>query len=146
MVVVLQLIVITSILVLGYTISTQENMVFYGIRKWAEKKDSEGKKWASPIFMCHWCQPSSFSIISFLVAFKLGIIHKFEWQLLFIYILNVCGSSLLNGLIWGFNQKQNAQKEYYESAKITQELMADEMLGHLNNEEKGDELFEKNQN
>lgn len=143
MILLFQLIIITSILVMGYTIATQEHMAFYSVRKWAEKKEAEGKKWAMPIFICHWCQPSTFSIIAFIFAYQLGVIEKIEWQLLLIYILNVGGSSMLNGLLWGFNQKQNAEKEYYESAKVTQELMGDEIVGKFDeNTNDNPELFE----
>ena len=110
-----ELIIITSILVLGYTIATQEGMVFYNIRQWAEKKKEQGSKLIEPAFLCHWCQPSSWALIAFAFAFGMGIIEKFEWNLLFYYVLTVCGSSLVNGLIWGYHLKSNADKELSES-------------------------------
>lgn len=121
----LELIAITSILVLAYTIATQEGMVFYNIREWAEKKKEQGHKWAEPIFICHWCQPSSWALIAFAFAFGMGIIEKFEWDLLFYYVLTVGGSSLVNGLVWGYHLKSNAEHDLLESAKETCDIVTD---------------------
>jgi len=120
-----ELIIITSILVLGYTIATQEGMVFYKIRDWAEIKKEQGHKWAEPLFLCHWCQPSSWALIAFAFAFGMGIIEKLEWNLILYYVLTVGGSSLLNGMIWGYHLKSNAEKELSESAKEMCEIVSD---------------------
>jgi hypothetical protein len=125
MILLLELIIITSILVLGYTIATQEDMVFHNVRVWAEIKKEQGHKWSEPLFLCHFCQPSSWALISFAFAFGIGIIEKLEWNLILYYVLTVCGSSLLNGLIWGYHLKSNAEKELSESAKETCEIISD---------------------
>lgn len=125
MILLAKLISITSILVLGYTIVTQEGMALYSIREWAMRKKEEGKKWAEPLFICHWCQPSSWSLISFGFSFGLGIINRFEWNLVFYYILTVGGSSLLNGLVWGYHLKTDAQTDFYKSASETAETITE---------------------
>lgn len=125
MILLFELIAITSILVLGYTIATQEGMVFYKVREWAEKKKEQGNKLVEPVFICHWCQPSSWALIAFAFAFGMGIITKFEWSLFFYYVLTVGGSSLLNGLVWGFHLKSNAEHDFLESAKETCDMVSD---------------------
>lgn len=135
MILLLKLIFITSLLVLGYTVATQENMVFHGIRKWAEKKKENGSKWAEPLFLCHWCQSSSWSLISFAFAFGLGIIQSFTWSIFIYYILTVCGSSLLNGFVWGFHLKQNAEKECAESIKEVADILIENGYEEYDTEE-----------
>ena len=125
MILLFELIAITSILVLGYTIATQEGMVFYNVREWAEKKREQGHKWTTPVLLCYWCQPSSWALLAFVFAFGMGIITKLEWNLLFYYVLTVGGSSLLNGLIWGFHLKSNAEHDFLESAKETCDMASD---------------------
>ena len=120
-----ELIIITSILVLGYTIATQEDMVFHNVRVWAEIKKEQGNKLIEPLFLCHWCQPSSWALIAFAFAFGMGIIEKFEWNLIFYYVLTVGGSSLVNGLVWGYHLKSNADKELSESMRDTCDIISD---------------------
>lgn len=99
----LKLIAITSILVLGYTAASQEGMVLYPIRQWAEKQNM---KWVEPFFLCHWCMPSVWTAIGFLFAWRIGIVHFCHWSInyIFWYILTVCGSSMVCGLVWAFYQ------------------------------------------
>lgn len=110
----LKLIGITSLLVLGYTIITQEGMGLYSIRQWAEKKVEQGNKWVEPIFICHWCQSSTWSLLGFLFAYGLGII-SINWNLLLLYPLCVCGTSLVCGFAWNIHLMINAIKERNEA-------------------------------
>lgn len=109
----LKLIGITSLLVLGYTIITQEGMGLYAIRQWAEKKAEEGNRWVEPIFICHWCQSSTWSLLGFSFAYGLGII-SISWKLLFLYVLCVCGTSLVCGFTWGIHLMINSIQERNE--------------------------------
>lgn len=135
MLLLLKLISITTILVLGYTIVTQEGMALYSIRQWAEKKKEKGSKWAEPVFLCNWCQPSTWSLISFAFAFGLGIINHFTWNLILYYILTVGGSSLLNGIIWEWHLKQDAEKEFYRSAENAADAITDSIYTSYEEEE-----------
>lgn len=114
----LKLIFITSLLVLGYTIFSQEFMGGYWIRLWAMKKKEAGSKWIEPIFLCHYCQPSTWTLFSFLIAYGLGIINNFEWRYLLLYILCIAGSSITNGIVWAIHQGIIAKKDYDESGAI----------------------------
>lgn len=146
MILLFELIFITSILVLGYTIITQEGMALYSLRLWAEKKKDEGKKWIEPILLCHWCQPSIWSAFAFAFAFGIGLIEKFNWHLLFYYPLVVAGSSLLNGLIWGYHLKSNAQKEAYESEKECANIMIENSLEEYDEREYEERIYDHTNN
>lgn len=116
MILLFELIVITSILVLGYTIATQEKMLLHWIREWADKKHDEGAKWVEPVFLCHWCQPSVWSLFGFLFAYGIGVLdvsawNSFAWNVLFYYPLVVCGSSIVCGFSWTWYLQKNAAKE-----------------------------------
>lgn len=93
-----KLIILTSILVLGYTAASQEGMVLYPIRQWAEKQ--KGKIWET-LLLCHWCQPSTWTVAAYVFIWIIGegSVHFTFCQIL-IYPLVVCGSSVLNGLVW----------------------------------------------
>lgn len=142
----LKLIIITSILVLGYTIVTQQGMAFYSIRKWANRKQDEGSKWVEPILLCHWCQPSSWTILSFGIAFGLGVINHFEWNLILYYILTVGGSSLVNGLVWQFHLLQDAKTDFYRSAEISADAVADSIYNSTEDEEMEESIFNHQHN
>jgi hypothetical protein len=134
MILLFKLIILTSLLTLGYTIVTQEGMALYRIRKWATTKKERGTKWVEPLLLCYWCQPSTWSIFSFSVAYGLHIIHNLQWNLLLYYVLTVCGSSLLNGLIWDYHLKSNAEKEMYESIKDCTDLAIENSLNEYDDE------------
>lgn len=120
----IKLIIITSILVLGWTAASQEGMVFYPIRQWAEKKNEEGLKIMQPLFLCVWCQSSIWSLMGYAFAYGLGIIEHFKWEWILLYLLTVAGSSLLNGIVWGVHRlieattaKNDAAERYYDNVE-----------------------------
>ena len=113
----LKLIFCTSLLVLGWVIATQENMVLHFIRVWAEGLKT---KWKEPFFLCVWCQPSVWSILGYLMAIATGMVN-FSFQNVYKYPLVVCGSSLLCGLIWTVYLTMNAAKEFFESKTFIEE-------------------------
>lgn len=109
---------------MGWTLASQDSMVFYPIRQWSEKKNEQGLKIMQPLFLCIYCQSSIWSLFGFVIAFGLGILKYLEWKLLLLYLLTVCGSSILNGLIWGLHRliesttaKNEAQERYYDNAE-----------------------------
>lgn len=114
-VILFKLIVITSILVLAWTIVTQQGMALYSIREWANIKHEKGGKWVEPVLVCHWCMPSVWSLLGFSIAFGLGILN-FEWRLILLYPLTVGGSSLTCGLIWGLHRLIEERTSYYINA------------------------------
>lgn len=115
-----KLIIITSILVLGYTASSQEGMILYPIRKWAETKKS---KIYEPLFLCHWCAPSIYSVLGYFFIWIIGNFSSFTWNEVAIYPLVVCGSSMVNGLVWATYKCIAAidQNYQYENAWIEQD-------------------------
>ena len=124
MIFIIKIIAITFFLVMGYTIVTQEGMALYGIREWAARKKDAGSKWANPLFLCHWCQPSSVTIISFLIGFAFNWICHFSWRLLVAYPICVGGASILCGLTWAIHEylsaaiaNQEIQKKYYDNVE-----------------------------
>ena len=107
------LIAITSILILGYLVASQEGMILFGVREWAEKKSEDGYWWASPIFLCHYCQPSSWSIISFTIAYMSGIYDPASLSTIWLYPLCVCGSSITVGIIWALHEAICLFRDYF---------------------------------
>lgn len=112
MTLIFELILLTSILVIGWTIITQPEMGLSFIREWAEKKES---KFLEATLTCHWCMSSSWSLFGYLFAALIGIIDSFSWSLIFMYPIVVCGSSFLSGLSWAIYKKIEIQTKYYEN-------------------------------
>ena len=137
-----KLIFITSLLVIGYTIFTSEGMGGYSIRLWATKKKEAGLKWAEPILLCHYCQPSTWSLLGFIIAYGLGIINSFSWNYFLLYILCVAGSSIVNGLVWGLHQSIIARKGYYEGAQILTEAQLENIYTDIEDEESEEHFFD----
>lgn len=123
MILLCKLIFITSLWTLAIKIATSEGMVFEKLGKYGEKKVKEGYKIFEALWVCQWCMPSIHASIGMAFAFGLGIIQYFTWNLLIYYVLTVCGSSLVNGLIWGFHLKQNAEKECMDSVRELADIM-----------------------
>lgn len=113
MITLFSLIAICSIWTLGIKIVTSEGMILGSVGAWAQMKAEEGHRIFEALFLCVWCLPSLHSAIAILFAWGIGIITP-SWQLLIYYPLVAMGASLLNGLIWGYHEKQAAEKEYYE--------------------------------
>lgn len=93
----INIILVTSIWCLGITIATQKDMVLHFIRRWAEQKDS---KWFEPIVICPWCMPSIHSLIGYSFCFATEIVTVFNWNIVLMYPIVVCGSSVVTGVIW----------------------------------------------
>ena len=111
MILLFSLIIITSILTLGFTIVSQEGMALYKLREWAENKNDKGSKWVEPLFLCIWCMPSIWSSFGFFFAYQIGILKCDSWNILWYYPLCVGGSSILGGLIWTVYLTINSVKE-----------------------------------
>ena len=94
-------IAITSIWVLGITIATQEGMVFYKLREWAQKK---GMKIFEPIVLCIWCMPSIHSFIGYFFCVGTGLL-SIDWHQVIAYPIVVSGSSLVSGIVWTWYKK-----------------------------------------
>ena len=114
MILLLSLIIITSILTLGFNIVTQEGMALYKLREWAKEKQDKGSKWVEPLFLCIWCMPSIWSSFGFFFAYQIGVLKCDSWNILWYYPLCVGGSSILGGLTWTIYQATNAVKERNE--------------------------------
>lgn len=112
MTLIFELILLTSILVIGWTIITQPEMGLYFLREWAETKES---KLLNATMFCHWCMPSSWSLIGYLFAALIGLIDSFSWSLVFMYPIVVCGSSFLCGLLWAVYKKIEIETKYYHN-------------------------------
>ena len=92
-----EIILITSLLVIGWTIITQPAMGFGGLREWADEYNSV---LINATLFCHWCMPSSWSLLGYFFAWRLELIESFSWKLFWMYPLVVCGSSFLCGVSW----------------------------------------------
>lgn len=105
------LIVLTSIWNIGIEIVLSDGMALERVRKWAENKTG---KWIEPLITCLWCRPSVHSLIGYSVAICLGLIDKFEWQLVVMYPLVVCGTSSVSGIIWSIYKLIEIKTLYYK--------------------------------
>lgn len=106
-----QLSILLSIWVLGLTIITQEGMLLYSWREWANKQGH----WVEPIIRCHWCMPSIHGLIAYGFAFGIGILTEFNYRLIIMYPIVIMFSSLINGLTWGLHKMIEAKTGYYKS-------------------------------
>jgi len=111
-----KLILITSLLVLGYTIVTQENMLLHSVRRWAERIQDRGSKFIETLAICHWCMPSTWSLLGFAFGYGLGL-YDLSWKLLLLYPLCVAGSSLTCGIIWGLNKLIESATQYFTNGE-----------------------------
>ena len=93
------LIAITSIWCLGIKIVTSEGMLGEKVGQWAQKKYDEGSKLIEPVIYCHWCMPSTHSLIGFLFGWGIGL-FEWHWGVIWYYPLVVAGASILNGILW----------------------------------------------
>lgn len=109
MITLFELIVLTAIWVLGWTIVTQQGMLLYSFREWAEEQNS---RLLEAVILCPWCMPSLHSVFGYIFAFSLGLLPP-EPGMLFIYPLVVMGSSLCSGIIWMLYQYLSAKTEFY---------------------------------
>ena len=100
MIVIFQLILITTIWCLGVKIVTAEGMALEKLGRWAEKKVNEANKIYEPLLTCHFCLPSIHSLFGYAFAVGIGVIAEFEWKLVFMWPLVVMGSSVLCGCMW----------------------------------------------
>lgn len=108
---ILQLILLTSIIVIGVTIVTQEGMLLSSIRESVQENKS---KIFDAIIRCVWCMPSIWTSVGYLFAKLTGVVDHFSWQLVFMYPIVVCGSSFLCGVSWMLYTKIEIQIRYYE--------------------------------
>lgn len=115
MILLFELIAITSIWVLGLTILTQEGMLLEKVRDWADGKGA----WVEPVIRCHWCMPSLHTLIAYGFALCMGLMPgSFSWALVVIYPLVAMGSSLVNGLVWGWHLKIESETALYKNSNI----------------------------
>lgn len=94
----LELIIITSVWVLGLTIATQEHMVLYGVRVWANKYQ-DNYKILKALITCPFCMPSIHSLFGYFFAVAGGIV-SLDLRLLVLYPIVVMGASILTGFSW----------------------------------------------
>lgn len=113
MIIIFKLILITSMLVLGWKIVISEGMLLEDIGLWAQAKVESGNR-AYDYIICQWCLPSSVGIIAYAVAYFIGVIHK-DVRLAYAYPLVVCGSSILCGFSWAAYTTLNSIREYFEN-------------------------------
>lgn len=111
MILLLELILITSIWTLALTAASQPSMVLYRARVWAEQQGN----WTDPIIKCYWCMPSLHSLISYGFAIGMELINGFSWSLIVIYPLVVCGASVLNGIVWSTITLLLKKIDYYDN-------------------------------
>jgi hypothetical protein len=108
------LILITSIWVLGLTIATQEDMIFHNLRVNAERHKDNGWGIMDAVILCHWCMPSIHSVFGYAIAYGIITIPEITWVHLAMYPPVVMGSSILCGLIWSLYKLISAITQYYE--------------------------------
>lgn len=100
MILLIEIILITSIWCLGVKIITADGMALWKLGDWAGKKAENGHRIFEPLLVCAFCMPSLHSAMGYLFAYKIGIIYHFEWGHLWMYPLVVCGASVLTGVSW----------------------------------------------
>lgn len=126
-----ELILITSLLVIGWTIVTQPGMLLSAIRDWGNENDSVI---VSGTILCHWCMSSSWSLLGYFFAWRLGLIESFSWKLVWMYPLVVCGSSFLCGISWAIYKRIEIHtKQLTNVEKLSHWDILDRKREHINN-------------
>lgn len=93
MMIILKISILTSLLVLGVTISQSDpSMWLYPL---AEKLD--GKKWAKPFLTCEWCMPSVYTVFGYAGYWFL---YGIDYSLLALYPFCVGCASFISGSAW----------------------------------------------
>src|SRR5438105_1881468 len=95
---IIQIIFITTCLVWAVKIALEPGMVLERFGDWVHDKIDGGWKILEPLFSCPFCMPSIYTGISYLLAYKLGIISG--WKILWAYPIAVGGASLSCGFVW----------------------------------------------
>lgn len=91
------LIILTSIWVIGLNIVLQPSMALGSVREWAEAQD---KMFFKPFLTCIWCMPSFHGLIGYWFGFGLGFAGEFDFKYVLAYPLVVMGSSFVCGFMW----------------------------------------------
>lgn len=146
MILLFQLIIITSIWCLGVKIVTAEGMLLEKLGVYAKRQVEEGNVIWDALIACEWCLPSIHSLLGYSFALVLGVITHFEWKLVFMYPLVAMGASLLNGLIWNYHLKSNSEKEANESIKDAADIMIENMINQVEMEEEHENKSYHHQN
>lgn len=116
MILLFELVILTFILVIGFKISTQPEMIFEKIGNWANAKIDKGYK-VFNLLVCPWCMNSLFSLPAMVFAYGIGVIDCFTWNLLWYYPLVVGLASFISGMTWTIYLTMNSKKEYYDNAQ-----------------------------
>lgn len=120
MILIFKLIILTSIWCIGLFIVTQEGMLLYSFRKWAEKENEKGMRVTEALIICPWCLPSIHAMVGYFFAVIIGIVDHFEFKFVLIYPLVVMGSSIVCGSTWTLIEYFSAKTEYYK--KLNNEI------------------------
>lgn len=130
MIVLFKLILITTIWCLGFKVLTEQGMLLGKLGEYGKRKVLEGKILFDPLVVCEFCLPSIHSIIGYGFAIALGIISKFEFNLLYMYPLVAMGTSISCGFIWNgyltmnrIKERNEMEYEYYDSLCEEQEIV-----------------------
>lgn len=126
---ILEIVFYTVALVLGIKVSIQEGMIFEGLGVYAQEQLDKGKVIFKPLLLCHWCAPSIYSLVGFMIYF---LVHGFTFKYLFLYPVIVGISSFLAGFLWELLELVITTKAYYETGN---ELMSEGEEGYIGREE-----------
>ena len=111
-IIILKIILITTCLVWGVKISTEEGMVFEKLGMWADKKIESGQKYWEAILRCPFCMPSFWGLVSIGIGYLLNICDS--WNIFIAYPVIVGGASLVSGMIWTCFQLISAAAKYFK--------------------------------
>ncbi len=103
---------VTSFLVWGVKISTEENMVFQKVGDFARKQVDKGRKYWEAIILCPFCAPSVWSIVAIGFGYLFGWVDS--WTIFYYYPVIVGGSSLVSGLTWTVYQLLSLVIKYFK--------------------------------
>ncbi len=106
-----KLILITTILVVGWKIATAEGMLLHSVSVWANKSVAKGYK-IFELLTCPFCMPSVFSILGYGFAWICHI-AIISGKVALMYPLVACGASILSGGIWLVYELITAKRDYY---------------------------------
>lgn len=126
MILLFKLVILTTIISLGWKVAISDGMILGKLGKWFEYKISMGCKiydW----FICPWCFVSIASVFAHAVAFKFHILPwHFDWDLLVRWPIVVLASSFTSGNLWNLYEMTNRIKDRNEEQAKFYKAMNDE--------------------
>ena len=112
MILILKLILVTTFIIWGIKIATEEGMIGEKLGEWARKQVDKGRKYWEAILVCPFCMSSVHSLTAIGFGYLFGWVDS--WTIFYYYPVIVGGASLVSGLTWTVYQLLSQVIKYFK--------------------------------